>query len=721
MFDAKKVLIPYPKNISESKGEILIGHISKPYFSLNVIDNGEVLKEAEKLFWNKMSQVAAITKESDNPIYEIVLKIDSSYEKLGGREESYSIEITDKSAELIAYDEAGAYYAVTTFTSLLHTVDDTLYLPELSILDYPDFKDRGQYLECRFGSDFMTLDDWKKAIDYFSYLKQNQLTIGLYGCWAMQYDHQRSEYLYIPFKKYPELKTPRSIKYYSVKNQKWIIKENVLPEMFEKDFFGELVAYGKKKNIKIKPQFNSLGHNSLLPRVFPEMSAKNPDGSEKKYGFCTEREVTYQYMFDFYDEIIDRYLTPNGIDGIEIGLDEVYPSIGVYQDDIFKNVTPFCECELCRKKEESELMVDYIVKLCKYLIKKGMKSIYIYHDMLFNNFDIVNEELKQRFVDEGIYEYIVIDWWSYNWWGPDRMAKVFKGRFNDINNIFRSIMKPMTGYFHYSIPTDNNDNIYMLSKKAKELNFEGIESYGAYEECFDKNFCYSADLSWNMDTVDDGESFNMRYAAMAFPGKEKEAAEALELMSKIMTVNLSKNWCLFALEYYYSYSNLPSEPPYPCNFPENAFKRVLEDEETFNKYLNETRDNAAKAASFFAENNSHISHVWHLTAKHYEVLCDFYATMLKAYYDYKGENISANDLLYEIERLICNEENLMELAETVRIEANSYTYLRNMSIFRQFLLDIKKYLKTEIKAGRKPEFDITNLSNIKSDVYDYIR
>ena len=41
MFDAKKVLIPYPKNISESKGEILIGHISKPDFSLNVIGNGE--------------------------------------------------------------------------------------------------------------------------------------------------------------------------------------------------------------------------------------------------------------------------------------------------------------------------------------------------------------------------------------------------------------------------------------------------------------------------------------------------------------------------------------------------------------------------------------------------------------------------------------------------------------------------------------------------------
>lgn len=721
MFDAKKVLIPYPKRISDSRGEVLIGHIAKPDFSWRVIGEGEVLEEAEKLFWEKMSRVAAITKKSANPTYEIVLKIDPSNEKLDGKRESYSIEITEERAVIAAFDEAGAYYGITTFTALLHTLDNALYLPELTIVDWPEFEDRGQYLECRFGSDFMTLEDWKKAIDYFASLKQNQLTIGVYGCWQMQYDHQRSEYLYIPFKKYPQLKTPRSIKYYSVKNQEWVIRENVLPEMFEKDFFGELVAYGKRKNIKVKPQFNSLGHNSLLPRDIPEMSAKHPDGSDKKFGFCTERDVTYQVMFDLYDEIIDRYLAPYGVDAIEIGLDEVYPSIGVYPDDIFKKVTPFCECERCRKKKESELIIDYIVRLCKYLIKKGMKSIYIYHDMLFHNFDIINEELKQRFIDEGIYEHVVIDWWSYNWWGLKKMDKVFKGRFDDVNSIFRSIMKPMTGYFHYSIPTDNNDNILMLAKKARELDFEGIETYGAYEECFDKNFCYSADLSWNMDTADNPDDFARRYAALAFPGKENEAAEALERMSKITTVNTSKNWCLFALEYYYSYSNLPAKEPYPGNFPEDAFARVLQDEDTFMAYLQETRENAKKAAAFFAGGNSHLSDVWLLTAKHYEILTDFYLTMVKSYHEYQKEMISGRELLAEIERLLSAQENLMELAESVRIEGNSFVYLRNMSIFRQFLVDLRKYINEEIGTGRTPAFDLNNFNHIKSDVYNFIR
>ena len=63
----------------------------------------------------------------------------------------------------------------------------------------------------------MTLEDWKKAIDYLSETKINKMIVGLYGCWPRQYDGEFAEYLYIPFKKHPELSTPRNIKYYSAK------------------------------------------------------------------------------------------------------------------------------------------------------------------------------------------------------------------------------------------------------------------------------------------------------------------------------------------------------------------------------------------------------------------------------------------------------------------------------------------------------------------------
>ena len=83
----------------------------------------------------------------------------------------------------------------------------------------------------------MTYDDWKQGLDYLSEMKINMVVCGVYGCWVRQYDGDFAEYLYIPFEKYPELKTPRNIKYYSAKQRSMIYKKDVLPKMFEDDYF----------------------------------------------------------------------------------------------------------------------------------------------------------------------------------------------------------------------------------------------------------------------------------------------------------------------------------------------------------------------------------------------------------------------------------------------------------------------------------------------------
>ena len=43
------------------------------------------------------------------------------------------------------------------------------------------------------------------------------------------------------------------------------------PTMFEEDFFGEIIAYAKERNITVKPLMNSYGHNTLIPRLLPEL------------------------------------------------------------------------------------------------------------------------------------------------------------------------------------------------------------------------------------------------------------------------------------------------------------------------------------------------------------------------------------------------------------------------------------------------------------------
>lgn len=700
MFDPKKVLIPYPQEISDSKGDVKIGTLVNPYFSFESKGEGVVFDEAIRLFWSKLKSECAIRGEASEPSFRIIAEIDPDNSPIAGKAEGYTLSIDDKSAHLKANDEAGVYYGIVTLTSLIHTSCGSVYLPMVDIVDYPRFKDRGQFLECRYGSDFMTKQDYINAIDYFASLKQNALTIGIYGCWSQQYDLSKSEYLYVPLKKYPFLKTPRNIKYYSAKKQKWVIKENVYPVMFEEDFFGELVEYGKRKNITVKPLINSLGHNSLIPRMIPETATKTEDGTpvEGTYAFCTENEKTYEVMCNIYDEIIDRYILPYGHDSIQIGLDEVWWR---------------CECEKCHGVEHTELMVRYIIKLCKHLKSRGMKNVYIYHDMLFENKNVINEELKKRFVEEGIYDIVVIDWWNY------RCNEFeFVGKKDEVNNIFRSIIKPMTGYFHWTLPPEINENIRRFAIMADELDFEGIEPYGAYEECFDKNFSYSADLSWNPSTAGSTDSFETRYASKLFPDNVEKTVKVLDDMRQIMFMigdfegNLIGN-----LDYYRIYSYTSSWQEYP----EGSFKNIAENEKENMAYLKDVYTKATNALEHFSEGTSHLTQVWKLLSLHYSTYADIFYELYSIYKEGQiGAGIGAK-LEREVDRLLGRMDDLMALAEDVRMESTSLCYLRNMSIMRQFLCDLGQYVKSELNIGKEPVFDINDFTGFKSDMFNFLR
>lgn len=710
MFDITKTLIPYPRYVKDYSKEILIGKISKPAFHFVADGTGVVFDEAVNLFKEKSAESFAFLNFDGDFGYEIRLITDAYNEKICGKSEAYTICIDEGAAVVTASDEAGAYYGIVTLTALMHCVGECVYLPKVDITDYPEFKYRGQFLECRYGSDFMTLEQWKDAVDYFASLKQNELTIGLYGCWGVQYDNMRSEYLYIPFKKYPQLKTPRHIKYFSVKQRKWIIEENVLPQMFKDDFFGDLVEYGKRKNVNIKPLFNSLGHNSLIPRVFPEISAKNADGTDKKYGFCTKSQKTLDFMFSLYDEIIEKYIAPFGCDSIHIGLDEVMDSIGVYEDDIYKKVSPFCECELCRGKEKMDLVIDYTVELCKYLKSKGIKNIHIYQDMFFVKENVINEQLKKRFVDEGIYDNVIIHWWSYKADGD-----IFWGKPGEVNNIFRSIMKPMTGYYHWSIPPETNLNIQILAKMAKELGYEGIEAYTGYDECFDKGFKYSAEVSWNMDNIDDFDEFNRRYAAATFGDASDDAVKSLENMREIMANDLKYGDYRNNIDYYY-HSYLKEGKPYPRNYPEDAFRFISEDD-GFLKYLRNAFEKSSSALKYFEScRPSHITDVWALIARQYAAFSDFFITLTKL-----DKSSDKAVLKKEIGRLLNEWEELMNIAENVRIKENSYMYFRNLSIMHRFLSDLYDHVCEKLNKGEDFTLDVTDFSCVKSEMYNYIR
>ncbi len=699
MINAKDKLIPFPKKLEQNEGSITFNGVA-------VVGAGA----ETPVYYTAVS----LLEEMGAGEFACNISISSV---LDGRKEAYVLDITKDKISIVANDDAGIFYAAQTIKNLLEKEDGKNTLPLVHIEDYPDFYDRGLMLENRYGSDFMTFEDYKKAIDYLAAMKYNQLTVGVYGCWCVQYDMRLSEFLYLPLKSHPELETRRDIRYWSPKNNDFVIREDVLPTMFAQDYFGELIRYAAARNIKIKPLFNSLGHNTLIPRLHPELSAKDENGNLTKHGFCISNDAVYDFMFSIYDEIIERYLAPNGIDAIEIGLDEVYPSAGEDLDDIYGLFDPYCKCDKCRGLERKELMIRYIIRICKHLKEKGMKSVYIYHDMLFEKFDVVNEELKQRFIDEGIYDVVVLDWWSY-----EKKENLFDKK--EINGIFRGIAKPFTGYYHWVVPMEYNTNIKDLCDLAVKYGFEGIESYSSFEYCFDRPFMYQAELSWNTDHRDDVEGFLRRYAANRFP----EAPEAAkEMLDKIGSVTANDTVCgdkvnnlMNGIEYYWS-TYVTKDQPYPRNFHGTVYSRLLRERELFTEYFERVIKATEEVMPFFSGIDSDIARVWYAIAKHYYTYSVNYMKVLSLYDDYHAEKCDANAVVEGLRDVLARQNDFMATVEATRIEANSYVYLRNHSITRQLYVDLIDYFEAKIAKGEKPEFTFEDFSYCISDRYKALR
>ena len=64
-----------------------------------------------------------------------------------------------------------------------------------------------------------TFSDWRHLIDEMAFLRMNSLAIGVYGCWVVQYEGKRTEFLMVPFPDHPRLQTPKTIRWWSPAKQ----------------------------------------------------------------------------------------------------------------------------------------------------------------------------------------------------------------------------------------------------------------------------------------------------------------------------------------------------------------------------------------------------------------------------------------------------------------------------------------------------------------------
>ncbi len=725
---------PVPQISNQGKDVVSLGASGAPDFCIDseILSDGLAKNAIAALEKKLLAIIGGNLKKSARTVIKAIISSDIPKEIKKNREQAYSIEAKQNEIILTAYGEEGLYYAVTTLLQCVCVENNKVYVPEMSVLDWPDLSTRGHFMECVAGNEIMTLDDWKALVDDMSEMKLNQLVVALYGCWNVSAG-VRSEHIFIPLKSYPKLKCNVRKHYYSSQKKEWI-NEIIPTPMAEEDFFGELVAYGKTRGVEVLPLWNSYGHNTLVPRMYPEVSARL-DGKQSGYSLCVSAEETYNVLFSIYDEIIDKYLAPNGITSFHIGMDEIRDEIAIDPDDIFKLYSPWCECEECKKLSNEEKFLNHAIKLIGYLKSRGMKTVYVYSDMLMRIVEPAN--LKKILLENDLLDVTVIDWWSY---ANNKSGLMFDTMYPELG--MRSVIKPWNSFFCWSMTFDSVPNVYNLAEMAyNEGHVEGLQSYSAWDKSCDRNHASMADYSWNFKGTGSVSEFRDRYAMREFGADFDRAKYALELIDKITEEQDSYtkfgdlkqglesvgNGTLLQNDLSVNFfKGVARGKDYPRNFPGETMEKLLGNVEMYKKQLCEIADMSREALGIFEELsvnidvNTELAKRFAVEVNNYLCLAEDYLALIEIDDAVKADRKDKKQYI----ALIAAKRKKARLMLMARIESVKEAFLipsqlHNQSLHRQIFADIEAYANTA--EPQAFALDVTDLRNIASPAFWNLR
>lgn len=402
-------------------------------------------------------------------------------------EGGYRLNITPEGVS-IEGNGIGLSYAAASLCQLIEGSKE-LSFPEVEIRDWPEFSWRGIYNEVVSVAG-MSLDDWREFIRFAASLKLNAINVGLYNCWerpsSVELD---AEFFLFRSRHYPQFRTPIRSVHFSAQEGRAVIRKT-LPAIYAEDFFGEVVRYGKEHGIEVSPCFTSLSHNTLIPRLVPEVSMKDADCHPIGYGFCTTCPKTYEILFTLYDEIISRYMRPHGITTFNVGMDEVRYS---------------CKCPSCREAWNGvhDFYVDHLIKISTFLKRRGMKRILMWHDMLHRT-GLLNQQFVDRLKSEGLLDVITIGWWNYD-------EPLYADSLDARNSFGKAFFRPKTPIKAWATPSAGWDTLrplgaslrtqstalWSLMALAKQRGAEGAISYSIHDPVFREGYVNFAQYSWN--------------------------------------------------------------------------------------------------------------------------------------------------------------------------------------------------------------------------------
>jgi hexosaminidase len=207
--------------------------------------------------------------------------------------ESYSLEVNDKQARLVAPTVVGALRGLETFLQLLQGDREGYYLPAIKIQDQPRFPWRGLLIDV--ARHFEPMEVLKRNLDAMAAVKLNVFH------WHLTEDQG----FRVESKKLPKLHTLGSDGLF-----------------YTQDQVREIIAYARDRGIRVMPEFDIPGHSTSWLVAYPEIgSAPGPYKIERGAGIFEPaldptRDQTYKFLDTFLGEMAglfpDEYMHIGG-------------------------------------------------------------------------------------------------------------------------------------------------------------------------------------------------------------------------------------------------------------------------------------------------------------------------------------------------------------------------------------------------------------------------
>lgn len=427
-----------------------------------------------------------------------------------GLPEGYALDVSGHAVQVRAAGSRGALHAARTLVDLWDARADG-HLPKVRVADHPTFPVRGLFAESFAGTDRMELADWKQLVDRLGQLKLNTLGVSIYGCWQLGHGGQRTEFLFLPLRDFPLLRTPQQVVTWDP-DREAETEVRYLPRMFDEDFFGEVVRYAASQGIEVIPHLGGPGHSSLLPRLVPDLSAVDDTGRPTGYGYCMSRPEARSALSGLVRCLATQHLVPAGVRRLHVAGDEYYPIRNVDPQDPQRVVSPYCQCAGCRGLTPGQLLVAYLVQVGKVLAEHDVAMVH-WQDTL------VREGVLDAYLDQAKAEGLpepVIAWWKYNDPVPTPDASRAE-----------TWVCPTTGLFSQLFHQDFTPNIETALRRGHRAGAAGTLAYTLPRPADHPNVACLADLSWNLEGAAGANGFWERWTGVVCPDDLDGARHAL--------------------------------------------------------------------------------------------------------------------------------------------------------------------------------------------------